>query len=249
MQASTLRSRQQAPDPRGSVPSVERLASAARAGVLEDPSRVVAVAREVVAAERARVVEGLQPRPFGDLSAEVRARLDAARLRLPAVLNATGVVLHTNLGRAPWSRAATKAAIAAASGYILLEMDARSGRRAPRLPIVEQLLRELTDAQAALVTNNNAAALVLAVRLAGRGGGVAVARGELIEIGGGVRIPEIVKRAGARLIEVGTTNRTRAADFDEALRVSGAKLILRVHASNFRMEGQSVPVHSCAVCR
>ena len=132
------------------------------------------------------------------------------------VINATGVILHTNLGRAPWPAAAIAAASRAAGAYSLLEFDRDAGRRGPRFRVAEEHLIALTGAEDALVTINNAAALVLAVGLAGRRG-VAVSRGELVEIGGGVRIPEIVRRAGAKLIEVGTTNRTRAADFEAPL--------------------------------
>jgi L-seryl-tRNA(Ser) seleniumtransferase len=156
---------------------------------------------------------------------------------LVTVLNATGVIVHTNLGRAPWPAAAIEAGRAAAGEYLLLEMDRASGRRGARFRVAEEHLIALTGAEDALVTNNNAAALVLAVGLAGRAGGVVVSRGELLEIGGGVRIPEIVRRAGARLIEVGTTNRTRVADFAVPVEEGRAKLVLRVHPSNFRQEG------------
>ena len=155
---------------------------------------------------------------------------------LVEVINASGVIIHTNLGRAAWPRAAVEAASRAASGAALLELDRDTGRRGRRYPAPEDHLVALTDAEDALVTNNNAAALALAVSLARRRG-VAVSRGELLEIGGGVRIPEIVRRAGARLIEVGTTNRTRAADYEEALADGRAALVLRVHRSNFRQEG------------
>ena len=145
-------------------------------------------------------------------------------------------MIHTNLGRATWPRAAIEAA-AAASGTLLLELDPTTGRRGRRYRQAEDHLIALTGAEDALVTNNNAAAIALAVGLAGRGGGVVVSRGELVEIGGGVRIPEIIRRAGARLIEVGTTNRTRAADFEAALADGRARLVLRVHPSNFIQTG------------
>src|SRR5258706_520770 len=152
-------------------------------------------------------------------------------------INATGVIIHTNLGRAPWPAAAIEAAVAVAGAYLLLELDRDSGRRGARFREVEDHLIALTGAEDALVTNNNAAAVALAVGLAGRGGGVVVGRGELVEIGGGVRVPEIIRRAGAKLIEVGTTNRTRAADFEPPLAEGRARLVLRVHPSNFRLEG------------
>ncbi len=155
---------------------------------------------------------------------------------LTPALNATGVILHTNLGRAPWPAVAIEAATRAAAGYSLLEFDRAEGRRGPRFRVAEEHLIALTGAEDALVTINNAAALVLAVGLAGRRG-VAVSRGELVEIGGGVRIPEIVRRGGAKLIEVGTTNRTRAADFEPPLADGRAAAVLRVHPSNFTQAG------------
>jgi L-seryl-tRNA(Ser) seleniumtransferase len=151
------------------------------------------------------------------------------------VLNATGVIVHTNLGRAPWPRHGALA-IEAATGYLRLEIDPDSGKRGRRLRLAEEHLIALTGAQDALVTNNNAAALALAVGLVGRAG-VVVSRGELVEIGGGVRIPDIIRRAGAKLIEVGTTNRTRSADFEAPLAEGRARAVLRVHPSNFTMSG------------
>ena len=128
------------------------------------------------------------------------------------------------------------AAVGRRGDYLLLEIDRTTGRRGARVRVAEDHLVALTGAEDALVTNNNAAALALAVGLAGRGG-VVVSRGELVEIGGGVRIPEIIRRAGARLIEVGTTNRTRAADFEAPLADGRARAVLRVHPSNFAMTG------------
>jgi L-seryl-tRNA(Ser) seleniumtransferase len=147
------------------------------------------------------------------------------------------VIVHTNLGRAPWPEAAIEAAATAARDYVSLEFDPRTGRRGARFRLAEEHLIALTGGEDALVTNNNAAALGLAVALAGRGRGVVVSRGELVEIGGGVRIPEIVRRAGAKLVEVGTTNRTRVADFEGPLADGSATVILRVHPSNFRQDG------------
>jgi L-seryl-tRNA(Ser) seleniumtransferase len=127
--------------------------------------------------------------------------------------------------------------MAGASGYGYLELDTESGRRGPRFPAVEEAITAVTGAEAGFIATNNAAALLLAVGLAGRRGSVAVSRGELVEIGGGVRIPEIVARAGARLVEVGTTNRTRADDFEVAIADGKARVVLRVHPSNFEMHG------------
>jgi L-seryl-tRNA(Ser) seleniumtransferase len=209
-----------------------------------DREAVVAAAREVVAEERERLEHGESPVSAANLADELRARLEAfedsgaAALGsgLRPVINATGVILHTNLGRAPWADAAIEAARLAAGVPSMLELDPQTGRRGRRFRAAEDEVVALTGAEDALVTNNNAAAVALAVGLAGRGG-VAVSRGELLEIGGGVRIPEIVRRAGARLVEVGTTNRTRVADFEAALADGSAKLVLRVHPSNFAQTG------------
>ena len=213
-----------------------------------DRDAVVAVARSVVTDERGRLAAGSEARSAASLGEAVLARL--AELDGPAapdvqgrpgaglatVINATGVLLHTNLGRAAWPAAAIEAARAAAAAPSMLEMDAETGRRGRRFSAVEEEVVALTGAEAALVTNNNAAAVALAVGLAGRSG-VAVSRGEAVEIGGGVRIPEIVRRAGVRLVEVGTTNRTRVADFETALADGSAKVVLRVHPSNFAQTG------------
>jgi len=181
------------------------------------------------------------PRAVDDLATDVLERLEGAAdewsAGLVPVINATGVIIHTNLGRAAWPSIAIEAARAAAGEPLLLELDRDTGRRGRRYRAAEELLVALTGAEDALVTNNNAAAVALAAGLAGRGRGVAVSRGELIEIGGGVRIPDIVRRAGAKLIEVGTTNRTRAEDFAEPLSDGRASLVLRVHRSNFVMAG------------
>lgn len=226
-------------------PSVDALLRAAPTGLDgRDRSAVTEVARAVIADERASLTGGGAPRPTEELAADLVARLAelddpnaaAAGSGLVPVINATGVILHTNLGRAPWPEAAIEAARLAASVPSMLELDADTGRRGRRFRAVEDEVDALTGAEDALVTNNNAAAVALAVGLAGRGG-VAVSRGELVEIGGGVRIPEIVRRSGARLVEVGTTNRTRVADFEAVLADGRAKLVLRVHPSNFTQAG------------
>jgi L-seryl-tRNA(Ser) seleniumtransferase len=226
--------------PTARPPSVERLLAAVRprrpSGQEHEP--LVAAAREILAEERGRLSAGEPPASFAALGDRLVARLDGWSA-LPAIraINATGVIVHTNLGRSPWPDAAVEAAAAAAHDYVLLEIDRATGRRGARFRMAEEHLVALTGGEDALVTNNNAAALGLAVALAGRGRGVVVSRGELVEIGGGVRIPEIVRRAGAKLIEVGTTNRTRAADFEPPLASGAASIVLRVHPSNFRQEG------------
>jgi L-seryl-tRNA(Ser) seleniumtransferase len=222
-------------------PSVEQVLAEARRLVPEGTSHeaLLEAARDVVDRERERLATaGDEPRTPPALAEEVAARLRGiSGTKLATAINATGVIVHTNLGRAPWPAAAIEAAAIAARDYLLLELDRESGRRGARFRDAEDHLVALTGAEDALVTNNNAAAVALAVGLAGRGGGVLVGRGELVEIGGGVRIPEIIRRAGAKLIEVGTTNRTRAADFEPALAEGRARLVLRVHPSNFRQEG------------
>ena len=232
-------------------PSVDRLVGATRARqtaprdsatdagpALDGHAAIVSAARAVIAEERARLSSGAPPTPI-EILAEITAERLAvlAQPALTQVINATGVIIHTNLGRAPWAEAAIDAAVAAARGYLLLEMERDTGRRGRRFREAEAHLIALTGADDALIVNNNAAAVALACGLAGRGRGVAVSRGELVEIGGGVRIPEIVRRAGARLVEVGTTNRTRAADFAEVLGDGRARAVLRVHPSNFRQAG------------
>jgi L-seryl-tRNA(Ser) seleniumtransferase len=222
-------------------PSVERLLAAARPALgPREHGAVLAEARPLIAGERARLAAGERPRALDALATELVRRLDAFVDPVAAapgrVINATGVILHTNLGRAPWPDAAIAAAERAARDASLLEMDRGSGRRGMRFRVAEDHLVALTGAEDALVTTNNAAALAIVVGLAGRRG-VVVSRGELVEIGGGVRIPEIIRRAGGRLIEVGTTNRTRVADFLEPLASGRVGMVLRVHPSNFAMSG------------
>ncbi len=233
------------PADRPRPPSVERVLALVR-DRLDGPreaAAVLAVAREVVDSERERLHgdAGAPPADLEALAADVVGRLDSfAGTPVPApsaVINATGVIVHTNLGRAPWPAAVIEGVTGQATRYQLLELDQATGRRGPRARIAEDHLVALTGAEDAFVTNNNAAAVALAVGLAGRGGGVVVSRGELVEIGGGVRIPDIIRRAGAKLIEVGTTNRTRAADFEAPLAEGRARAVLRVHPSNFTMSG------------
>jgi L-seryl-tRNA(Ser) seleniumtransferase len=220
-------------------PSVELLIAAVRSRRGDGPSHeaLVDVARALVAEERELLAGGAEPRTVTTMADDVVARLESFITVGPTrAINATGVIIHTNLGRAPWPAVVAEAVAAVASDHLLLELDRETGRRGARFRLAEEHLIALTGAEDALVTNNNAAAVALAIGLARRGG-VAVSRGELVEIGGGVRIPEIVRRAGARLIEVGTTNRTRAEDFREPLESGRARLVLRVHRSNFRLEG------------
>ena len=214
-----------------------------------DAPRAVAVAaaREVLAERRAELLDAADGDP--DLVRRARERAVAAgRPSLRRVLNATGVILHTNLGRAPLAPAAREAVARAAEGYSNLELDLQGGGRGSRHAHIEGLLRELTGAEAALVVNNCAGATLLAAAaLAGPGREVVVSRGQLVEIGGGFRIPEVIAQAGARLVEVGTTNRTRLADYERALgERTGA--VLRAHPSNFRQLGFVEEVAVEALC-
>jgi L-seryl-tRNA(Ser) seleniumtransferase len=167
-----------------------------------------------------------------------RARA-ARRSSLRRVVNATGVVLHTNLGRAPLARAATRAAARAGQGYVALEYDLAAGTRGSRYVHCERLLRELTGTEAALVVNNNAAALLLSLNTTAEGRAVLVSRGEMVEIGGGFRVHEILAKSGARLVEVGSTNKTHAGDYIRALRELPSEVgaVLKVHRSNFVQSG------------
>ena len=152
------------------------------------------------------------------------------------VINASGVILHTNLGRAPLSNAALQAMHAVAQGYSNLELDLETGKRGSRLVHAEGLLQRLTGAEAAMVVNNNAAAVLLVLAALANRRRVVIARSQLVEIGGGFRLPDVMKQSGAKLIEVGTTNKVRLADYEEALEAPAA-LILHVHRSNFKMIG------------
>jgi L-seryl-tRNA(Ser) seleniumtransferase len=210
------------------LPSVDELARTS-----DDPLAVGA-ARAVLGRAREQIQAGANP---GDLAEQLHAELRAARApRLRRVLNATGVIVHTNLGRAPLAAGALEHVAQAARGYSNLEYDLEAGARGSRQTHVAELLHRLTGAEAALVVNNNAAAVLLALAALAEGREVLVSRGELIEIGDGFRIPDVLARSGARLREVGTTNRTRAADY-EAAAGPDTSVLLRVHQSNFRVVG------------
>jgi L-seryl-tRNA(Ser) seleniumtransferase len=219
-----------------SLPPVDALA----AEVDAPRALAVAAARAVLAERRAELRAGAED----DADLAARARAWVTRVSLRRVLNATGVIVHTNLGRAPLALAAREAVARVAEGYSNLELDLDAGARGSRHAHVEGLLRELTGAEAALVVNNGAGAALLAVAaLSGPGREVVVSRGQLVEIGGGFRVPEVIAQAGARMVEVGTTNRTRLDDYSRALGPDAAA-ILRVHPSNFRQLGfvEEVPI-------
>src|SRR6186997_871394 len=215
------------------LPSVDELAR--DECLAEEPAPlVVAAAREVLARAREEIAAGHEP---GDLAERTLAELAAARApALRRALNATGVIVHTNLGRAPLPEAALARALEVGRGYSNLEYDLTAGGRGSRQDHVAAILRRLTGAEAALVVNNNAAAVMLALAALAEGREVLVSRGELIEIGDGFRIPDVLARSGAVLREIGTTNRTRAADYEQAVGPDTA-VLLRVHQSNFRVVG------------
>ena len=219
-------------DPRRRVPSVDAVLRATPAGATER-RRLVAAVRQVLAAARSSGTEILDPAAYAKLARDRIATRDTPTLR--RVINATGVVLHTNLGRAPLSDAAL-AAIRDASGTVSVEYDLERGTRGERHGHAAGLLAEVTGAEDAVVTNNGAAAVLLALAALAGKREVIVARGELVEIGGGFRIPDVLTRSGAKLVEVGTTNRTYVRDYANAItEKTGA--ILRVHASNFALRG------------
>ncbi len=225
------------------LPQVQRLLEMPDAApLLATASRpaVVTALRATLAAVRAGLLApgsaAAVPEP-----AEILARA-AAVLRageqpsLRRVINATGILLHTNLGRAPLAPEAVSAAVEVAAGYSNLEFDLESGERGSRTAGIEPLLRRITGAEAALAVNNNAAAVLLALSALAGGGEVIVSRGELVEIGGGFRIPDVIRQGGARLVEVGTTNRTRLADYRDAI-TPATRVLLKVHQSNYRIVG------------
>jgi L-seryl-tRNA(Ser) seleniumtransferase len=222
------------------LPSVEKLMSAPRlealAEVYSRPS-VVDLARQHLDGVREAIALGQQCPSINEIVGSICAEAEALWQSRPRrVINATGVILHTNLGRAPLSREAAAAMQQAATGYCNLEIDLKSGKRGSRQVHVESLLCQLTGAEAALVVNNNASAVMLALAALAKRKEVIVSRGQSVEIGGGFRIPEVMRQSGAKLVEVGTTNSTRLADYEEAITAKTAAL-LRVHSSNFRIVG------------
>jgi L-seryl-tRNA(Ser) seleniumtransferase len=226
-------------DPRRLLPSVDQALQRPELSPL-----VEAHGRPAVLRALRQVLDGLRRSAPADPERALAGLAEAVGLRLAEderpslvrVLNATGVVVHTNLGRAPLSERAAERVRLVATGYSNLEYDLESGQRGSREAHVEARLRDLLGVEAALVVNNCAAAVLLAVNTLADGRDVLVSRGELVEIGGSFRMPDVVRKGGGRLVEVGTTNRTRLADYEAALSPA-AGLILKVHPSNFRIVG------------
>ncbi len=222
---------------------VHRTVSLPAVGTLVNEPAYAALVREF---GHATVVEALREELTAErISEEVDGAGRAARVaailrattapRLRRVINASGVILHTNLGRAPLARAAVEA-LAVAAGYSNLELDIDTGRRGERADLLAGLLKHLFHSETAIVVNNNAAAVLLSLTALCKGKEVIVSRGQQVEIGGAFRMPDVMRLSGARMVEVGTTNRTRAADYEQAI-TSRTAALLRVHTSNFRIEG------------
>ncbi len=224
------------------IPSVDRLLGMEAVEKLIDTfgrQAVLQALRDVLEFVRADVREGGEV-PSVVVLAERASRHLRSELAptLRPVINATGVIIHTNLGRAPLSRAARQAMDRVSQGYSTLEYDLEEGRRGHRTVHAERLLRRVTGAESALVVNNNAGAVLLVLTGLAQGGGVVISRGQLVEIGGGFRVPDVMAQSGARLVEVGTTNRTHLYDYENALQAADdIALILRAHHSNFRIVG------------
>ncbi|QQP89728.1 L-seryl-tRNA(Sec) selenium transferase [Skermanella sp. TT6] len=225
------------------LPQVQKLLESAEAAALlaEFPRALVTEAvRGALDALRRAVLDGaacFENFPADSFFDSVRSALEPLRHdRMRRVINGTGIVIHTNLGRAPLAEPAVTAIADVAAGYTNLEFDLESGARGSRYAAVTGLLCRLTGAEAALVVNNNAAAVLLALSVVAGGGEALVSRSELVEIGGSFRVPDVIRQGGARLVEVGTTNKTRTSDYEAAI-TPETRVILKVHQSNYRIVG------------
>src|SRR5574340_284587 len=224
------------------LPSVEEVRLALEAhlrdtGDTAPHAALVRAARAALATVRDHIRAGDEPPDHARIVAEAARTLSMqGRPHLRPVINATGVIINTNLGRAPLSQRAIAQMIAVARGYSNLEFDLAANARDSRQAHTRDLLRTLTSAEDALVVNNNAAAVLVALAALAAGHAAIIARGELVEIGGGFRIPDVMAQSGARLVEVGTTNRVRVADYAATITPETA-LLLVVHPSNFRVIG------------
>ena len=223
-----------------SIPSVDAILRDARIGALAGDLSLTAVTnlvREVTDRAREAVLAGATAPGIDQIAQQVLERAEQSHTNWPRrVINATGVVLHTNLGRAPMSKAAIEAASQAAAGYSDLEFDLETGKRGSRNTRISQVVADITRAGAGMAVNNNASAVLLVLSALAEGKEVIVSRGEAVEIGGGFRIPDVMLRSGAKLIEVGTTNRTYARDYSAAV-TGNTAAILKVHPSNFSVQG------------
>ena len=225
-----------------SVDSVLANQDVAAATLAFDRDWVVDLVREALEAAREQIRQGGDSPDAGHVAKSVCRRIeDTMRAEPRHVINATGVVIHTNLGRAPLSRAAIEAANQAAQGYSNLELDMSTGRRGSRQAHLQSLLCQITGAEASLAVNNNASAMLLGLSALATGKEVVVSRSEAVEIGGGFRVPDVLRQSGGTLVDVGTTNRTYVRDYDEAVTENTAAF-LKVHASNFRVEGFTASV-------
>lgn len=230
-----------AENPLRKLPSVQHLLElpgAASLCVKHGRAAVTSAIRTVLVDLRGEIARGAGQVPDGAAILERCATVLAARSRpgLRRVINATGIVLHTNLGRAPLAAEAIAAMVEVAAGFSNLEYDLATGSRGSRTAALEPLLRDVTGAEAALAVNNGAAAILLALSALAGGGEVIVSRGELVEIGGGFRIPDVIRQGGARLVEVGSSNKTRLVDYRKAIGPD-TRVLLKVHQSNFRTVG------------
>ena len=229
-------------NPLRQLPQVQRLLELPAADSLcaeFGRAAVTNVIREILDGLRTQIGSGALsrvPDATAILEQSTQALIVKRRLGLRRAINATGIVLHTNLGRAPMAAEAIAAVAEVAAGYCNLEFDLATGRRGSRTQSLEPLLRELTGAEAALAVNNGAAAILLALSALADGGEVIVSRGELVEIGGGFRVPDVIRQGGAHLVEVGSTNKTRLQDYRAAIGAN-TRVLLKVHQSNFRTIG------------
>src|SRR5947209_16875250 len=233
------------------LPSVDELLHSASGQQLVQRfsrSMTLEAVRASIAQARAHIHQGASCPSSDELLMLAERFLDESqRPNLQPVINATGVIINTNLGRSPLSQEALQAVQRVAGGYANLEYDVEAGKRGSRHTHVTALLRELTGAEAALVTNNNAAAVLLALSTLAMGREVIISRGQLVEIGGGFRVPDVMRQSGCLLVEVGTTNRTRVSDYEAALSERSA-VLFTVHPSNFVISGftESTPVAALA---
>jgi len=224
-------------NPYRALPSVDALLAEPSLKRLNNRELAAGIAREAIEAARLAIADGGEQPSRASIAADAARRAERAlEAPLRPLINATGVILHTNLGRAPLAEEAIEAMAGVSRGYSNLEYDAGTGRRGSRHDILEPLLCRLTGAEAAMAVNNNAAAVLLALSALAANREVVISRGQLVEIGGGFRVPDVMRQSRARLVEVGTTNRTRAADYAAAI-TSKTAALMRVHPSNFRISG------------